>query len=72
MNQKTHTLISNGALESLKKMVEKLDADNKMLLKALIGMNREFGFDVVHSQPLVHDERMAIIDAMDAIAKATE
>ena len=62
MNTNTHTLVSNAALESLKKMVEKLDADNKMLLDALIGMNREFGFDVVHFHPLVQEVKESYFD----------
>jgi hypothetical protein len=41
------------------------------LLEALQEMVREFGYDVVHPNGLVHDEHEAIRSAMAAIAKAT-
>lgn len=40
------------------------------LLQALQKMVREFGYDVVHPNGLVHDEHDAIQSAMLAIAKA--
>jgi hypothetical protein len=42
------------------------------LLEALQAMVKEFGFDVVHPQGLVHDEPHAIRSAIKAIAKATD
>ena len=48
--------------------VESLTRENEMLRKALFGMVTQFGFGVVHDSQLVHDERMAIHAAMDALA----
>jgi len=63
MNQNTHTLISNGALESLKKMVEKLDADNKMLLGKMHKISLFDKYEPAGPATLI---------ALDAIEKATE
>ena len=41
------------------------------LLGALQKMLREFGYDVVHPNGLIHDEHEAILSAIAAIAKAT-
>lgn len=41
------------------------------LLAALMKMVREFGYDAVHKNGLVHDEREAIMAAVAALAKAT-
>ena len=62
MNPNTHTLISNSALESLKKMVEKLDADRTTCLKAL---------EWIAANPFSHPGNVDAV-AKKAIAKATE
>ena len=46
---------------------DRLRAENERLRKALEGMVREFGFDVVHPQGLVHDECEAIHAAQAAL-----
>lgn len=49
----------------------RLIASAPELLEALQGMVKQFGYDVVHPNGLVHDEHEAIRSAMSAIAKAT-
>jgi hypothetical protein len=56
------TQVSTSALESLQKMVEKLDADNKMLLEALE--------DVMDRLVDRHETDESAIKARLAIAKA--
>lgn len=49
----------------------RLIASAPELLEALQGMVKQFGYDVVHPNGLVHDEHEAIRSAISAIAKAT-
>tara|TARA_R110000868_G_scaffold211993_2_gene462012 strand:- start:1231 stop:1422 length:192 start_codon:yes stop_codon:yes gene_type:complete len=63
MNQKTHIAISISALDTMKKMVDKLDADNKMLLQE---MRKISLFDKYEPAG------PAVLIALDAIAKATQ
>lgn len=63
MNPKTHTAISNAALDTMKTMVDKLDADNKMLIEE---MRKISLFDKYEPAG------PAVFIALDAIAKATQ